>query len=341
MNKENRLLELDALRGIAALGVVIFHYAVAFKDQYSYGVDILPVFRYFRYGKHGVELFFLISGFVILMSLGRTRNGSDFVFARFSRLYPAYWVAIVISFIVVTIANFPDLRIDYRDALINLTMFQQFLNVPNIDGNYWTLGLELSFYIIMLVLFMARLLKRIDAVAIGWLLVMLAGFLLEKTSVLVLDPRIKVLLVIEHAHLFIIGMMFYEVHTKGFSAKKCLIIAACLLFSLLKHGWEPTLFVAAFVAAFTLILKGYLVFINVKPLLFLGTISYSLYLNHLNFGLVAIKGLERVGLNINLAILITLVLTIVLAAAVTFYVEKPILNFMKSQRKAFLLRRDN
>ena len=48
MNKESRLLELDALRVIAALGVVLFHYAVAFRDQYNHASDIFPVFRYFR-----------------------------------------------------------------------------------------------------------------------------------------------------------------------------------------------------------------------------------------------------------------------------------------------------
>ena len=338
MSKENRLLELDALRGIAALGVVIFHYAVAFRDQYSYALDIFPILRYFRYGKHGVELFFLISGFVILMSLGRTRNGSDFVFGRFSRLYPAYWVAVVMSFTIATVANFPGLQIDWKDALINLTMFQQFLNVPSIDGNYWTLGLELSFYIIMIVLFMARLLKHINLVAIVWLLIVSAGFLLEKKAGLVLDSRIKSLLVLDYAHLFIVGMMFYGMYIKGFSIRKYSIIAACLMISLVKHGWEAALFATAFVVIFTLILKGYLAFINIKPLLFLGAISYNLYLNHLYLGLVVIRGLERFKLNINIAISIALVLSIFLATVITFYIERPAIKLMKNKRKEYLLR---
>lgn len=124
MNKSKRLFELDALRGIAALGVVLFHYMVAFADNYSHASEIFPLFRYFRYGKHGVELFFLISGFVILMSLEKTKNGPDFVVGRFARLYPTYWTAVVLSFTVVTIAELPDLHIDWKDAVINLTMFQ-------------------------------------------------------------------------------------------------------------------------------------------------------------------------------------------------------------------------
>lgn len=147
-----RLLELDALRGIAALGVVLFHYMVAFADQYEHASEIFPGFRYFRYGKHGVELFFIISGFVIFMSLERTKNSQDFLFGRFSRLYPTYWAAVILSFTIVAIAGLPDLQVDWKIALVNLTMVQGFFNVPHIDGNYWTLELELSFYMIMLLL---------------------------------------------------------------------------------------------------------------------------------------------------------------------------------------------
>lgn len=137
--RKSRLLELDALRGIAALGVVLFHYMVAFIDQYTYGTEIFPGFRYFRYGKHGVALFFIISGFVIFMSLERTKRSYDFIFGRFSRLYPTYWAAVILSVAVVTFAKLPDLQINLKDALINLTMFQGFFSVPHIDGNYWTL----------------------------------------------------------------------------------------------------------------------------------------------------------------------------------------------------------
>lgn len=334
MNKQKRLFELDALRGIAALGVVLFHYMVAFANSYSHELEIFPLFRYFRYGKHGVELFFMISGFVIFMSLERTRNSADFVFGRFSRLYPTYWASVALSFTVVTIARLPDLHIDWKDALINLTMFQQFLNVPHIDGNYWTLEIELSFYIIMLALWKAKLLKHIDAVAIAWLLIILANLLLREAGVQSLDPRIEIFLLLNHAHLFIIGMLLYKMRSEELSVKRYAIILACLMFSLFAHGWESTLFLILFFTIFVLILRGHLTSINRKPLLFLGTISYSLYLTHLNLGLVTIKTLEKFGYNINVCIFISLTLSILVATAITFLIEKPAMRFLNEKRKA-------
>jgi peptidoglycan/LPS O-acetylase OafA/YrhL len=327
-----RLLELDALRGIAALGVVLFHYMVAFLSQYDNASEIFSGFRYFRYGKHGVELFFIISGFVIFMSLERTRNSRDFLFGRFSRLYPTYWAAIIFSFVIVTIAGFPDLRIDMKDALVNLTMLQGFLNVNHIDGNYWTLEIELSFYIIMLFLFNTKFLKRIDTVAIAWLGLISINSLLEKAQISLLDHRLKTFLILDYAHLFIIGMLLYKIFISGeFSIKKYVLIVLCLLFSLFKYGIEDALFSMLFTVVFILALRGKLTYIRWEPLLFLGTISYSLYLTHLYLGLITVKTLEKLGVNLNVCILISLVLALLLATLITFLIEKPSMKFMKSK----------
>jgi len=51
-----RLIELDALRRIAALGVVLFHYMVAFIHHYDHASEIFPGFRYFEYGKQGTKI---------------------------------------------------------------------------------------------------------------------------------------------------------------------------------------------------------------------------------------------------------------------------------------------
>lgn len=336
MNKSTRLLELDALRGIAALGVVLFHYMVAFADQYEHPSEIFSVFRYFRYGKHGVELFFIISGFVIFMSLERTKNSSDFVFGRFSRLYPTYWTAVILSFSIVAIAQLPDLHIDWKETLINLTMVQGFLNVPHIDGNYWTLEIELSFYVIMLFLHITKRLKKIDTVAIAWLSFLSINFLLDKAQISLFDPRLRTFFILDYAHLFIIGMLLYKIFSSTeTSARKYFIIFACILFSLLKGGGEHALFVLLFTTVFILILRGNLTSLNWKPLLFLGTISYSLYLTHLNIGLVIIKTLENFGVNLNIGILFSLILSILCATSITFLIEKPAIRFLKGKYKSF------
>ena len=102
MHKETpssvRLVELDALRGIAAMAVVAYHYTTHYANQIGH---MTPLRFGFPAGNYGVHLFFLISGFVIFMTLERTRNAMDFVVSRFSRLYPAYWAAMLVTGVVV------------------------------------------------------------------------------------------------------------------------------------------------------------------------------------------------------------------------------------------------
>src|SRR6266446_6407653 len=89
-SKPIRFEELDALRGVAALSVILFHYL----HQYDaiYGKDGVLLFGALNWpsGIYGVYLFFMISGFVIFMTLRGARDWLDFVVSRFSRLYPAY-----------------------------------------------------------------------------------------------------------------------------------------------------------------------------------------------------------------------------------------------------------
>ena len=97
--KSDRLVEIDALRGVAALAVVLFHYTTRFTELFKPGT--LPTIS-FPGGHYGVNLFFIISGFVIFMTLEKTARPLDFVVSRFSRLFPAYWAAIFLTFFHLT-----------------------------------------------------------------------------------------------------------------------------------------------------------------------------------------------------------------------------------------------
>lgn len=87
-----RYEELDALRRIAALMVVFFHFTLG-RPEAKLG---------FKLGTTGVDLFFIISGLVIFMSLTRVKTSLDFVINRVSRLYPTYWTCATFTFIVIT-----------------------------------------------------------------------------------------------------------------------------------------------------------------------------------------------------------------------------------------------
>lgn len=129
---KTRLSELDALRGIAALMVVIGHYTARYNDFYT---PISFPFK-FEYGGYGVQLFFLISGFVIFLTLNKTRHPLEFVVSRFSRLYPAYWVAVLLTFTLISIFSLPDTITtpSTYDALVNLTMLQRWFRIGILMG---------------------------------------------------------------------------------------------------------------------------------------------------------------------------------------------------------------
>ncbi|GHF64267.1 acyltransferase [Streptomyces mashuensis] len=146
-----RLYALDGFRLVAALLVVFYHY-LALKGGWGHSPKtIFPTLhKYAQYGWVGVEIFFLISGFVICMSTwGRTLG--DFVISRASRLYPGYWAAVLITAGV--IITWPQVRQvhDLDVVLTNLTMLQQGLGVWDVDGVYWTLFTELKFYLLFAV----------------------------------------------------------------------------------------------------------------------------------------------------------------------------------------------
>ncbi len=88
----NKWLSIQALRGLAVLGVVAFH-SLTIEQKYSAGDLLLPDF--FRLGQSGVDLFFVISGFVMVtVTRGRFGHNGEtlrFLWGRFTRIYPTYW----------------------------------------------------------------------------------------------------------------------------------------------------------------------------------------------------------------------------------------------------------
>ena len=131
---------LDLLRFIAALGVVNFHYFFGLTDKLSW----------YRYGNLGVELFFIISGFVISQSAA-TASTRNFILGRFIRLYPLFWIACTITYLV-TLLMPNGTPVHFAEYLISMTMLGDKLSSALgygglVDPSYWTLAVELMFYV--------------------------------------------------------------------------------------------------------------------------------------------------------------------------------------------------
>src|SRR5690606_1792624 len=152
-----RILELDVLRGLAATIIFLFHCSLILP----------PSERIFNFGVTGVDLFFMISGFVILLTLSRTHHWKDFVGSRFSKLFPTYWVCVSFTAMLIFFRNvyFSTPSSDlFSNYLGNLTMVQRYLGIPNLDEQYWTLEVELLFYFVMLFIFLVRGLNSIEKI---------------------------------------------------------------------------------------------------------------------------------------------------------------------------------
>ena len=334
-----RYKELDALRGIAALIVVLFHYTMG-RPEAQFG---------FNLGTTGVDLFFIISGFVIFMSLAKVKDSSDFVINRVSRLYPTYWACVSFTFILICAASlylYGDFRqINILAYLGNLTMFQLYLNISDLDGPYWTMIVEMIFYISILILFHFKLLKFLNIIGIT-----LSVFVAVMTSVFYDYSFIKEILLwiplLQFIPLFFAGTIFYKMKAnKSGLVEQYLILAICLTTQILlfynsgrSHQFithiEYATMLTIYFALFIFFVNGKLSFIVSKGTLFLGKISFALYLIHQFISIEIMIPFLTQKLQINFwiaSLIISLPIVIILSTIITYYIEIPMSKRMKEK----------
>lgn len=314
--EKNRLLELDAIRGIAALAVVIFHYFYRYND--IYGHEYLPV-EWTALGKYGVQLFFMVSGFVIYWTLNRVEKPLDFLVSRFSRLYPTFWFSAILTFSFVFIWGLPGREVSVYQAIMNIFMFHQYMGVKHIDGVYWTLTVELTFYFWIFTFFVTGLLKYTEYLFTPIILISI----LQSQGVIEVSGLLYEIFILQHLSYFLAGICFYKLINKLENKFTYTILILCLASTLFVSSKSVFLITSVFYVFFYLAISGRLKFLTVKPLIFLGGISYSLYLLHQNIGYVIINELYSLGINPIISISVAICVSITLAYFTTKYVEKP------------------
>jgi peptidoglycan/LPS O-acetylase OafA/YrhL len=300
-------------------------------------------------GCFGVQLFFCISGFVILRTLERTGSIKNFAIARFARLYPAYCACALITLAVIAVSHVHLSDLTPQAVAINATMLALLVGAPRIDPSYWTLTYEVLFYAAAaLIWFRVRPGRRLEGPCLVWLACSLVGHLVDSIN---RHTRLATLINIDYANLFVLGMMLHYI-TKGSRSRLTIptFYAALLLalFPPAASGAGVSLFrikftfmIAVFCALIWLAADDRRRFLHFRPLIFLGEISYSLYLIHQIVGYAVIRVLLSAGLEINAALALTLTFVIGLAYCLRMFVEKPaerwIKNFARSARGSSLL----
>lgn len=138
----SRIPGLDLLRGLAALAVLWFHfaYAATFLNSTFPGFDI---------GAYGVEVFFTISGYVILMTAYRAKDRRAFAVSRFIRLYPGFIACMSLTTAWVLYQGITPYQVSPAEWALNLTMVPRWLGARAVDGVYWSLKYEIAFYAVV------------------------------------------------------------------------------------------------------------------------------------------------------------------------------------------------
>ena len=291
--------EIDFLRFVAITSVVIFHFTARRYEilPYGYLVKGPP----WNLGWVGVNLFFIISGYVVSHTLSKSYNARDFILKRVTRIYPALWLILPIVFLgqyFIPHSIFKD-----RSSLVNLLgsmtlippsvlNLQNIINFDWLTLVLWTLKIEMIFYILCYILFSFFSYKNIIFYSV--LICTLTSILLIVTlnfNLNYVNPIEVVLkgLGFDYLPWFVLGMLFYEqkVLKKSKHLMICLFSVFALTISVSKSNFSSyQIAESAVIVLFILIVfrKTNSKLIKLKIFQVLGFSSYEMYLIHQGLG---------------------------------------------------------
>jgi peptidoglycan/LPS O-acetylase OafA/YrhL len=279
-----RIPELDLFRFIAASAVVFYHFTLA------------------KFGYLGVDLFFLISGFVIAWS-ARGRSPGRFVISRFTRLYPMFWASLAVTLVFIALLDATQPVLNPKVIAANATMLPDYLGVPHVDGVYWTLAVEMKFYFLVFVLLLARQIERLEVWLYIWISALMAAYFIDGDRVL------ESVTIFPYGAYFAAGALCCLIRFEGLNTQRLAGVAICLLLSI-DHGvasrgyylFETTessgwIVAVLIVVCYSMMLASSLKWLPLKhsAVLFkLGALTYPLYLLHNVIGLLLLKTVKPV-----------------------------------------------
>ena len=282
-----------------------------------------------KYGYLGVHLFFIISGFVILMTAA---NGSlrSFLISRLVRLYPAFWACCTITALFIVAIGAPRFNVSLAKYLINMTMLNEYFGVPSVDGAYWSLFVEMRFYALVCVVLLMRKIHQAQFILTLWLIASVALQMMP-------SYRLSQLLITSYSAFFIAGATFYLIWSEGFSIPKFGIVILSWGLAVFrsvndlqdfeKHfntgmsGFIVAGIITLFFMAMLLVsLKGTGIFGQTRWII-AGSLTYPLYLLHQNIGFILFN-IAYPAINVHVIFWGTLFLMIGAAYVVHNFIEK-------------------
>jgi peptidoglycan/LPS O-acetylase OafA/YrhL len=345
---KHRLEVLDGIRFLAAAYVVVFHFSAGDRSTWHGPSRELfaPVFHVASYGWLGVELFFMISGFVICLS-GWGKSVGEFAISRFVRLYPAYWFAILLTTTVLLVDQSRAHALSLSQILANLTMTESYARVPGVDPSYWTLVIELNFYLLVAVTLVWRgfTYQRVVTFCAVWLAVSLLDAVTDSYWYgLLVQPL--------YVPFFVAGIVLYLMHRFGPSLALWTLLAccwACAMYRLIDRTaaqhpsgvtlnyWISAAIVSAFFVLLTLIALHKLAAVRGRWLVTAGALTYPLYLLHQQIGETLIRSLDH-RLPSWVLLVTVFAFMLLLSWLVQHYAERPLARRVRTALLAGLIR---
>jgi len=262
------------LRAFAALMVFSVHMGDSFNTYFFPNCDVLNALMPYlkRFGTFGVELFFVISGYVIMASVAKY-DLREFLLRRFIRIYPLFAAFTIVFFVINAFAKLHPESLSLEALLLNLGFVDIYFGTPALSPNAWSLTFEANFY----------------------LMAGLCCFLLRKRQILLLAVMALLALTFLSsfpiAAYFLVGCLAYagrDLQPASIPRTVEFLVFAlwCVLAAMIDHEAKTAAnlaLLAATAALFFVITTptGTLTRLAaVKPLFLLGTVSYSFYLTH-------------------------------------------------------------
>ena len=336
--KVNSLWLLDVFRGVSALLIVLYHYTT----QYDKSIGHIGNYALtFPWGCYAVYAFFMLSGFLIVYTYKDTFNIVSFLKKRFLRLYPMFWICMLVTTIYMSFI-FPERMPTVKQFLFNLTMFPTLFVSTAIDGVYWTMPKEIIFYIIFAII---AVMGGQEKKKTKWLWLCLGIELICIAYCfgpfnLPAQWGIIFLTIPDYLYVFLAGCaVYYLNYIDNLQQKRMMIAFLFICILVCKYLCSINTFTFFVVSLCILILcskeknnkkteklKRLLV-----PFIFLSDISYVLYLTHQFIGFGIIRMMEMHGMIAEFWIILPIAHAILLATILHYGVELKINKMIKER----------